>query len=248
MFKHLCSLFKAIPKLIGFCIRFAQSCLKGLALVLLCAILANYFLESLPGPAIRSTQEVENLPALQPSDVYKPERSLVRIYIEKQFYCTGVVIGNNYVLTASHCLVDHYGRMRDVELKIESDDSTVVVKARAVGVNLRLDWGLIHGDFHRIPGAHLISTRMEVPAVVGACGFPQGSHIANCETLAPVINDGFLIKCAGHQLQPGMSGGPVFDGAGNVIGLNVQVYDSREGGGSAYSPTIGILSAFHIGD
>jgi S1-C subfamily serine protease len=50
------------------------------------------------------------------------------------------------------------------------------------------------------------------------------------------------------MLFPGMSGGPVFNGNGEVIGLNVLVYPAAEGGGVAYTPVTGILASFHITD
>lgn len=75
----------------------------------------------------------------------------------------------------------------------------------------------------------------------------MSNHKVYCSLLRPQVNDGFFIKCAGVVF-PGMSGGPVFDNNGNVIGLNIQVYGASEGGGAAYSPTLGILATFGIGD
>ena len=224
-------------------------CLKATAVLLLCGILLMKVLESLPGPRISSIQVDKNLPPLAAAKVYDYKRSIVRLYRGDQFYCSGVVIGSNYVLTASHCLVDEDGIMNRDPVTVVNDDGSQVVMSRPVGVNLRMDWGLLHGNFSNIPGALVTEVGFDPPSVVTACGYPQGSKALNCSELQPWINDAFLVKCKpGGMLFPGMSGGPVFDGEGHVIGLNVLVYPAQQYGGTAYSPTTGILANFGIAD
>jgi S1-C subfamily serine protease len=137
--------------------------------------------------------------------------------------------------------------MKDGVLTVVNDDGSVKVHAKAVGVYTRMDHGLITGNFKDIPGAKLSSDQLDIPKAVVACGYPLGSFALNCYLLIPRINDGFLIKCSGGPLLPGQSGGPVFDKSGNVVGLNVQVYDAEQQGGVAYTPVVGILSIFKIG-
>jgi hypothetical protein len=243
MLQRVLSLLKAIPSLI-------YSSLKGIAIFLVCIYLFTGILNNIPdAPSKISSHQVEkNLPKLlPPSAGIALERSIVRLYLGDQFYCTGVVIGDNYVLTASHCLVDEHGVMRDKLMGVMNDDGTVTVLAKPVGANTRLDWGLLKGDFHKIPGAHLVSRDLVIEPKLAACGYPMGSHVLYCANVYPQVNDLFIIKCGGLIL-PGMSGGPVFDKAGEVVGLNVQGYEAKDGGGSGYTPTLGILGAFGIGD
>lgn len=200
----------------------------------------------LPGPSVSSKQVAKNLPKLLPSQIYKAERSLVKLYRDGQFYCTGVVIGANYLLTAAHCLVDENGVMTKQPVLVVNDDGSVKSVGRAVGVSVRVDHALIMGDFSKIPGAKVISDHMNIPPVVVACGYPLGAPIVDCSILVPRINDAFLIKCSGGPLMPGQSGGPVFDKDSNVVGLNVQVYGVDQGGGVGYTPTSGILGEFAI--
>lgn len=243
MLQRVLSFFKAIPN-------FVYSCLKGIAMFLGCVYLFLGILNSIPDVPIQiSSHQVEkNLPKLiPPSAGISPQHSIVRLYVGPQFYCTGVVIGDNYVLTASHCLIDEHGTMRDKPMIVENDDGSIRVVAKPVGANLRLDWGLLKGDFHKIPGAHLVSRDLTIEPKLAACGYPYGSHPLYCATVFPVVNDLFMVKCGG-MVFPGMSGGPVFDKAGEVVGLNIQGYGADDGGGSAYTPTLGILAAFGIGD
>jgi S1-C subfamily serine protease len=215
----------------------------------MCGVLFTMLLRNLPRQGVSSIQVEKNLPKLLPAKKYDWNRSVVRLYNDEGFFCSGVVIGANYVLTAAHCLVDENGVMKRQRVIVENDDGTIRLTSKPVGVNLRMDWGLLESDFSDIPAAEVWESGFEPQAQVLACGYPQGSKTLNCQVLVPVMNDAFLVKCAvGGMLFPGMSGGPVFDKAGHVLGLNTAMYPAEEDGGTAYSPTIGILANFHIAD
>ena len=246
MLQHIFSFFRAIP-------RFIFACLKGFAALLLCGILAiilSNLILTLPGPSVSSLQVEKNLPKLQPSAEYKNQRSIIRLYdASGQFFCTGVVIGANYALTASHCLVDEEGVMRKEHVHVLNDDKSISVDAKPAGVNLRMDWGLLHGDFSKIPGSLVFEVGFEASPGVIACGYPHGANAITCQVLVPYMNDGFFIKCQpGGMLFPGMSGGPVFDKEGHLVGLNIAAYPAAQRGGVAYSPVTSILACFGIAD
>lgn len=229
---------------------FVYGFLKGMLLTLGCAYLALGIvanLSELPGPGVPSIQVPAQMPQLVPSLNYDYTRSIVRLSVNGEFFCSGVVIGRNYLLTASHCLVDENGVLKNEVVTVEGDNGRVVTIGRPVGVNLRMDWGLIHGDFTSIPGAHVMSTDLTNETEFRACGFPQGNHQVYCAKLEANGNDLFLLKTKG-LVWPGMSGGPVFDKNGTVVALNIRGYDLSDKGGSGISPTIGILANFHIGD
>jgi V8-like Glu-specific endopeptidase len=225
---------------------------KTLLVILACSYLALSLISITTdllhiGPAAPSGHEIDkDLKPLEPSRHESPSASTIRIYRGKQFYCSGVVIGKNYLLTAAHCLVDPDGFKTKEELRIESIDKKLSVPAKAVGINTRMDWGLVAGDFSQFSSAILESVNFEVLDKVLMCGYPQGATMLHCMVNTPYMNDYFFIKCKGIVF-PGMSGGPVFDGEGHVIGLNVAVYAAEGGGGSQYTPTLDILANFGIG-
>jgi len=223
--------------------------LKTVAVFLVCTWLVvglAYVVATLtPSEGVSSHQYVHNLPKLAPSAKYDYKRAIVRLFINGEFTCSGVVIGSNYVLTASHCLVDENYRMKKVYVTVENDDGSVHSVGRPVGVDTRMDWGLIQGDFSAIPGAHVIYDHFELEPQVLGCGYPHGTKAVVCQNLIPVVNDAFYVKCIGIVF-PGMSGGPVFDAAGNVIGLDILGYPAEQQGGISFTPTVGILASFRV--
>jgi S1-C subfamily serine protease len=244
LFKLLLRTILLLPKAIYNSFKFA-------ALVLVCGYLALGImggLQQIPSQGVPSIQVPKQLPPLRENPVYDSQRAVVRLSVNGVFFCSGVVIGGNYILTASHCIVDaETGVMKDEVVTVEGDNGRVTVVAKPVGINLRMDWGLLHGNFTSIPAARLISTELTHEKNLKACGFPQGNHKVYCADLKQDGNDLFLLKTKG-LVWPGMSGGPVFDPAGNVVALNIRGYDLSDKGGSGISPTLGILANFGIGD
>jgi S1-C subfamily serine protease len=199
----------------------------------------------IPYKGVSSIQIEPNLPKLELADKIDPVGATVRLYKNGQFICSGVVIGKNYLLTASHCMVDEDLVMKKDKFTVSNASGEIIALGKPAGVNTRMDWGLLEGNFSAFPAAPLVTTRIP-QGEVAACGYPQGSHDLMCSPLVTVINDTFFIKCQG-VIFPGMSGGPVFDAQGNVVGLNVAVYGIDEHGGSQITPTLAILANFGIG-
>lgn len=196
-----------------------------------------------PKPDVSSYQAIPNLPLLKESTVFSSEGSMVRIFnADGEFTCTGFVVGKNYVVTAGHCISED-NILSTEYVTIENLSTGEQVIAKPAGINSRMDWGLIYGDFSRMPAAKVAYNTHYLPSTVIACGYPQGTRTMHCESLSPKGNSYFAVRANG-ALFPGMSGGPVFSPSGVVVGINSAVTQN----GSLYAPTIGLFACFGIAD
>lgn len=192
----------------------------------------------------------KNLPALSTMYIESKEEKLnpiIQLFVNDQFYCSAFVIGNNYAVTAAHCLVDEsYDKLEgDIDIRLENVPTGV--KAKAVGVEFRRDLGLIKGDFSRFKMVRLLNDAPGVYPLLYTCGYPGGNKHLSCSTFQPVTNDGFCLKGIG-LVQPGMSGGPVVEPQSDtVVGIVTHAYFVAQGnGGVGVASTWGILGVFGI--
>jgi len=197
----------------------------------------------------KSVDVVPNLPAF--GDVAGQKLgfgAIVQLEKSGSRFCSGVVIDRNYILTAQHCIVVK-GKPTSELIKVrKADGSYTGIVAKAVGVNNRVDIGLIQGDFSELE-------RLDVDfynfTAYGyhekfqgyiSCGFPYLQNHVSCTSFFPQTNWGFSIAGQGFAI-PGMSGGPVIDLTTNkVIAINSAMLD----GYYIVAPTLGTLGAFGI--
>lgn len=132
--------------------------------------------------------------------------------------------------------------------KIEAPDMYLVydylgkntqTPAAPVYKNPRRDFAVIIGDFKKF---EKLPIRRDFSIKSGdiyrACGFPSGTAPAQCINFEAVKKNTFEYLGKGFVL-PGMSGGPVVDESGAVVGIIV----SGPGEYVSIVPTIGIFSA-----
>lgn len=157
--------------------------------------------------------------------------SIVRLVTDGRTTCSGVVISNTVILTASHCVMisTPFGNMMNTSLIEIRDQSNVPtgVFAKPYGARIQLDHAILVGDFTAFKKRQVITgvgnlnklTRHDVTMV--SCGYPLGGEL-HCSTMLFRELYDFMWSASGLLL-PGMSGGPVMLEDGTVVALNVAV-------------------------
>jgi len=208
------------------------------------------------GPAVVNisvTKEVAaQMPQLDPND---PMNQFFRRFqgpIPRQAPEHGIGSGfiispDGYILTNAH-VVDG---VKEVHVKLTDRREFT---AKVVGTDAKTDVALIKIDAKNLPTVRIGSAKnVEVGQWVVAMGSPFGFE--NSLTAGVVSAKSRSLPGDGYvpfiqtdvAVNPGNSGGPLFDMNGNVIGINSQIY-SRSGGYMGVSFAIPIDVAMHVKD
>jgi S1-C subfamily serine protease len=167
---------------------------------------------------------------------------VVRIY-KSDAMCSGVVIGQNYILTAAHCATG-FGRFMTSE-KVSIRDFWGVdtgVKGEFVALSHDHDVALLKGNFSNFKLQRL-NTHFspKIGEHLKACGFPlNGSYV--CNDVIFTSNYYLFYFVTGASLEHGQSGGPVYNSFGEVIAVNSAITQT----GSLLSPTMVLEQIFDL--
>ena len=156
-----------------------------------------------------------------------------------------IVSADGYILTNAHVVDDA------AEVTVKLTDKREF-KARVLGIDKRTDVALVKIDANGLPAVRIgDASKARVGEWVAAIGSPFGlentvtagiisakSRSLPDETYVPFIQTDVAIN-------PGNSGGPLFNMAGEVIGINSQIY-SRTGGYMGLSFAIPIDVAMKV--
>jgi len=156
-----------------------------------------------------------------------------------------IVSADGYILTNAHVVDD----AAEVTVKLTDERE---FQAKVIGVDRRTDVALVKIDARDLPTVRIgQASKSKVGEWVAAIGSPFGlentvtagiisakSRVLPDETYVPFIQTDVAIN-------PGNSGGPLFNMAGEVIGINSQIY-SRTGGYMGLSFAVPIEVAMKV--
>jgi serine protease Do len=158
-----------------------------------------------------------------------------------------IVSPNGVILTNAH--VVHGASHVTVTLSDHRE-----FKAKVLGEDKATDVAVVKIDAKDLPTVHMTSsTKLQVGDYVLAIGNPYGleetatAGIVSAKGRSLPNDQSVPFIQTDVAVNPGNSGGPLFDGYGNVIGINSQIY-SNTGGFQGVSFAIPIEVATHVQD
>ncbi len=145
---------------------------------------------------------------------------VVRLYHEETgtTYCTGTVVSNKYVVTATHCVQNKFGKINnDVVLMSGKFEKKVNAKVRYVSIDQ--DVTVLIGNFTefrkiKINTNHQLKRGEKLLSI----GYRNSKLYASDGTFKTYFD--FLINTGDINLLPGMSGGPLLNEAYELVGVN----------------------------
>lgn len=165
------------------------------------------------------------------------------------FFCSGTIISDKYLLTASHCLMqqDMFGlrqMMRTKSLNVVSSTGLKVTGV-AAAINQRADYALVIGSFESFRKLDVALTPkevLEISPLIGTCGYPWGAGLF-CSMAGPQIQLFYEFQITTGHLSPGSSGGACVDLMTNrVFAVNSAVTN----GAIVIAPLIGLFETLGV--
>lgn len=158
-------------------------------------------------------------------------------------FCSGVVVSENTVITAGHCVVEQsflgYLVRQGIEVRAV-DGIGRDITTRTTYLSPQMDTATLTGDFSAFEARAVITDiaklteAAQTKTIFTSCGYPLGGDIY-CSKTQYVGRINFMWLVTGVLL-PGMSGGPTMLDDGTVIAIN----DAVEGEFSIVAPVYNV--------
>ena len=174
------------------------------------------------------TEQANNAP-LSATEIFKKNRKFV-VEIQADFGLvssrgTGIIIGDGYILSNAHVVFDKKSDRGVAYAANEilcKDASQNVYELDLIYADIKKDMVLLHSDDLSVDGVNFCAKEVETGEKVYAIGNSKGQGICILDGIVSdserlIGSDKFIMFSA--PIVHGNSGGPVFNGNGEVIGI-----------------------------
>lgn len=174
------------------------------------------------------TEQANNAP-LTATEIFKKNRKFV-VEIQADFGLvssrgTGIIIGDGYILSNAHVVFDKKSDRGVAYAANEilcKDASQNVYELDLIYADIKKDMVLLHSDDLSVDGVNFCAKEVETGEKVYAIGNSKGQGICILDGIVSdserlIGSDKFIMFSA--PIVHGNSGGPVFNGNGEVIGI-----------------------------
>lgn len=187
-----------------------------------------------------------------PSQASEPVLSDAIVRLEDaetgRFFCTGIVVSHNRIVTAAHCVGETLfgiAMPRVTLITVRNSDGVKIAQATVEAFRSDRDLAVLHGDFYFLPKMAMDTSPAGIEASkehrIMACGYPYGG-VLHCVKIKDFRQWVFWMRGQGG-LFPGMSGGAVIDlDTGKLIGVNSGMQEED----AILAPLIGIEALLNI--
>jgi len=236
-------------KLGNFLFRTAMLIVRGSLWMVVGGLLTiSWLLDEKPG-----IDQIELTDKLHGVEIKKGHYPIVKLARERdgevKFFCSGYVADKHYIITAAHCLGDKFGSLKEGNVEIWNANNEKLADATPAGMNNRVDYGILHGDFSKFKTitSEFYADGFNNPfATYVSCGYPYGQRRITCVNFrpkGPTISGMGFSRLGTSTMLPGMSGGPVINKTANTV---VAVNSAGHPRGVIVAPLMGLLGAFDI--
>lgn len=157
--------------------------------------------------------------------------AIIRLVQNGRTFCSGVVVSDEYIITAAHCIRGAPANEPIIEIRTNNNKPSGIM-ASVLSYNERGDTAILKGNFGMLPTMEVEDDPSEIHRSmlsdsIITCGYPWGSGRLTCTKMSRIRRAFFSYAGIGY-LYPGQSGGPTIDlDTGKVLAVNQAVSETE---------------------